>query len=392
MTEQVAKVVVGGAGPAGLVSSILLAEAGIDVVCLAPASVEDPRTVALMQPALNLLRNIGVWTTGLQEQSAPLDRLHIIDDTGNMVTAPDLRFAAREMNLESFGWNVPLSVLLPQLREKANHSGVRFFPDKATSATCGDSSITISLEFGDVISAEIVIAADGSNSILRQSAGIEVEHWSFDQEALVTQFNHSGPHENISTEWHKHGGPFTTVPLPGRRSSLVWMDKPAAIQRLMQLPLTALASEIQLNNHGSLGLINDVLPPRSFSMQGAKATRFAGARTLLVGEAAHVFPPIGAQGLNMSMRDAAIAVELIVEAMDAGSADVMTAYDRMRRGDVGPRSLAINLMNQSLLADLMPLHLLRSAGLTAVANLPFLRRFVMQQGLASDGNLPFAMR
>ena len=392
MSERVAKVVVAGAGPAGLVSAILLAQAGVDVVCLAPSSEEDPRTVALMQPALNLLREIGAWTGDLQEQSAPLNHLHIIDDTGYMVTAPDLRFAAKEINLESFGWNVPLTVLLPHLREKANQSGVRFLPNKATGAACASTSIAISLDDGTVVTSEVVVAADGSNSILRQAAGIDVEHWSFEQEALVTQFSHSGPHQNISTEWHKHGGPFTTVPLPGRRSSLVWMDKPAAIQRLMQLSSSDLASEIQLNNHGSLGLISDVQPPRSFEMKGAKATKFAGSRTLLVGEAAHVFPPIGAQGLNMSLRDAAMAVELIVGAGDAGCTSVLADYDRMRRIDIGPRSVAINMMNQSLLADMMPPHLLRSAGLAAVASIPFLRRFVMQQGLAPGANLPLAMR
>ncbi len=392
MSGRLAKVVVAGAGPAGLVSAILLAQAGVAVVCLAPTSAEDPRTVALMQPALKLLRNIGVWTADLQERSAPLNHLHIIDDTGNIVTAPDLHFAAKEINLESFGWNVPLTVLVPHLREKASQCGVHFLTNKATSAACANTSIAINLDDGTVVTAEVVIAADGSNSVLRQSAGIDVEPWSFDQEALVTQFSHSVPHENISTEWHKRGGPFTTVPLPGRRSSLVWMDKPAVIQRLMQLSPTALASEIQLNNHGNLGLISNVPPPRSFTMKGAKAKKFASARTLLVGEAAHVFPPIGAQGLNMSLRDAAFAVELIARADDAGCEALLTDYDRLRRSDVGPRSLVINMMNQSLLADMLPPHLMRSAGLAAVANIPFFRRLVMQQGLAPGANLPLAMR
>lgn len=392
MIEHTAKIVVAGAGPAGLVSAILLAQAGIDVICLAPPAGQDPRTVALMQPALNLLRKMGVWTPGLQEQSAPLDRLHIIDDTGNMVSAPDLRFAAQELNLESFGWNVPLSVLIPQLHDMASQSGVRCLANNAISATSGKQTISIRLDSDEIVRAEVAIAADGSNSVLRQSAGIDVEHWSFDQQALVTQFSHSGPHENTSTEWHKRGGPFTTVPLPGRRSSLVWMDKPAAIQRLMNLSPAALAREIQLNNHGNLGLISDVLPARCFAMKGAKAKKFANARTLLVGEAAHVFPPLGAQGLNMSLRDAAFAVELIEGAEDAGSEAVMKDYERLRRSDVGLRSLAINMMNQSLLAEMLPPHLLRSAGLAAVANFPFLRRSVMQQGLASGANLPFAMR
>ena len=392
MIDHKARVVVAGAGPAGLVSAILLAKAGVDVVCLAPPTAEDPRTVALMQPALNLLRHMEAWPTSLQNHSAPLERLHIIDDTSNTVSAPDLNFSAQELNLESFGWNVPLAFLVPRLHETALQSGVRCLPQKAVAAPSTDHSISISLDNGETMTAELAIAADGANSVLRKSAGIEVEEWRFEQKALVTQFNHSGPHENISTEWHKQGGPFTTVPLPGKRSSLVWMDKPPAIDHLMQLSPLELAREIQLNNHGCLGLISDIVPPRSFEMKGIKARHYGAARTLLVGEAGHVFPPIGAQGLNMSLRDAAYAAELIVGSADAGSSTVLADYDKLRRVDVGTRSLAITLVNRSLLADIMPLHLLRSAGLAAVANIPFLRKLVMSQGLATGKNLPLAMR
>ena len=386
------KALVAGVGPSGLAAAALLAKAGIDVICVAPAAHEDPRTVALMDPSLKLLAHLGVWPARLESVSNPLKRLHIIDDTGNMVSAPTLKFAAQELGLQSFGWNIPLAHLIPRLREAAQGFGVHFIESKAASARLDDNHIIITLENAIEVQAQIAVAADGVQSVLRKAAGIEVEPWSFDQDALVTQFTHSAAHQDVSTEWHKRGGPFTTVPMPGHRSSLVWMDKPAAIDKLMTLSPDAFAAEIQLQNHSTLGLISKTSPPRSFAMKGIKAKCFAAARTLLVGEAAHVFPPIGAQGLNMSLRDAAFAAEMIVGANDPGALHLLAEYDLLRRNDVGPRNTAINLMNRTLLSELVSPHLARVAGLTAVATFPMLRGLAMQQGLAPTGNLPLVMR
>ena len=236
------------------------------------------------------------------------------------------------------------------------------------------------------------VAADGRNSLLRKAAGITATEWSFDQAALVTRFSHSRNHEYVSTEWHKIGGPFTTVPLPDQRSALVWMDKPAKIEKLMQLSLKDLARDIQLENHGTLGLISDVATPHSFPMRGVKAERFAAKRTFLIGEAAHVFPPVGAQGLNMSLRDAGHLVDVVLAQADPGSDQAMQAYDALRRPDVLPRQLGISLMNRSLLSDVMLPHLARAAGLAAVSMIPPIRNLAIREGLSPSGGLPFAMR
>jgi 2-octaprenyl-6-methoxyphenol hydroxylase len=141
-----------------------------------------------------------------------------------------------------------------------------------------------------------------------------------------------------------------------------------------------------------LGLISEVETPHSFPMRGVKAERFAAKRTYLVGEAAHVFPPVGAQGLNMSLRDAGHLVDVVLAHEDAGSDKAMQEYDALRRPDVVPRQLGISLMNRSMLADVMPPHLARAAGLAAVAMVPPLRKLAIREGLSPSGGLPFAMR
>jgi 2-octaprenyl-6-methoxyphenol hydroxylase len=392
MSDMQCRALVAGGGPAGLAAAALLAQAGVDTICVAPVVADDPRTTALMHPSIRLLEYLGVWTEELRQFCAPLKQLHMLDDTGNLVQAPDLRFAAEEAQLEAFGWNTPLMNLVPALRRRGEELGVRFIEDSVATVSNAGKQLVATTASGAKIEAQFAVAADGRNSIVRKAAGIKVSEWAFEQSALITRFSHSRDHECVSTEWHKLGGPFTTVPLPGRNSALVWMDRPDKIAALMQLDGKALARDIQLMNHGTLGLISNVQAPHSFAMRGVKAEKFSAARTYLVGEAAHVFPPVGAQGLNMSLRDAGHLVDVVLAHEDAGVDAAMVEYDAKRRSDVLPRQTAISLMNRSLLADVLPPHLARAAGLAAVALVPPLRNLAIREGLSPSGGLPFAMR
>jgi 2-octaprenyl-6-methoxyphenol hydroxylase len=180
--------------------------------------------------------------------------------------------------------------------------------------------------------------------------------------------------------------------MPGNRSALVWMERRQRAEEVMKLSDEDAATEIQLTTHGELGLISNVGPRRAFSMQGLVARCFAARRTILIGEAAHVVPPIGAQGLNMSLRDAAQAAEIISFADDPGGSEALTEYDALRRRDVQPRLHAIDLMNRSLLADFLPMAAGRMLGLALISSFGPLRQFVMRQGLAPEGSLPLSMR
>lgn len=387
------KVIVSGAGPAGLAAAILLAIDGVKTAVIAPASqLTDPRTVALMQPSMQFLKFAGLWTPEIEAVSAPLKLLQIVDDTGNYVTAPDVTFNSNEAKLDAFGWNVPLAQLTPLMLKRATELGVVMIDDRSESSEFSESSTTITTAKGQTISAEVIIAADGSDSPIRKSREIKLETWRFDQSALVTTFSHTGPHGFMSTEYHKGAGAFTTVPLPGNRSSLVWMEKPARAQELYALSDSELATEIQIETKGNLGRISDVGVRKVFPMKGERAEVFAKNRAIMLGEAAHSQPPLGAQGLNMSFRDAAQAADLIIGAEDAGAPSIMKEYDQLRRTDVIPRQQMISMVNMSLLSEFAAFGLLRAAGLAAVAKIPPLRSLAMAQGLAPSSNLPFAMR
>jgi 2-octaprenyl-6-methoxyphenol hydroxylase len=384
--------IISGAGPAGLAAAVLLAKEGIRIAVVSPEAKDDPRTTALMHPSMQLLKFMGVWTDQLKSHCAPLKQLHLIDDTGNLITAPALSFRSDELDLEEFGWNVPLAKLVPILRNRAIELGVTFITGESLSAQYFGDHISISLSTGETLNTKLLLAADGGESAVRKSLGITTENWSFDQAALATSFAHSAPHQNVSTEFHKSAGPFTTVPLPGNRSSLVWMDRPARIAALNSLTDQELAVEIQIETKGILGRVSEIGARKVFPMKGQRATTFAAKRCMVVGEAAHVLPPIGAQGLNLSLRDAAQAADLIIGAGDPGADIVLAEYNATRRADVVPRQQIVNLMNTSLLSNFEGLSIARAAGLSAIANFAPLRTLAMQQGLAPAANLPFAMR
>ena len=387
-------VIVTGAGPAGLSAACLLALDGRRVALVAKeqGDATDPRTVALMQPSIRLLMHLGLWPGHMKQATQPLRKLRLVDDTGSLFKAPTITFDPAELGEEAFGWNFPLGILIPALFARAHELGVAFTGSDAASVQTAPDSVSVTTTDGQRLTARVALAADGRNSLLRDAAGIRTNRWSYDQTALATRFDHSGPHDGISTEHHKTAGPFTTVPMPGNRSALVWMERPARAAELLALSDREIAAEIQIGTHGELGLISNVGPRRLFPMQGLVARDFAKNRIILVGEAAHVVPPIGAQGLNMSLRDAAQAADLMEGEDDPGNRGILADYDARRRRDVQPRQQVIDLMNRSLLSGYLAMETGRAAGMALLSQFGPLRRAVMQYGLAPSSNLPRVMR
>src|SRR5262249_1422203 len=159
----------------------------------------------------------------------------------------------------------------------------------------------VSLKGGTALHGQIVIAADGRRSPCRTAAGITIDERRYPQAAMTLCLSHSRPHHYISTEFHTPSGPFTLVPLPGNRSSLVWVLGSSMAEELVGFDDLALADEIEKASHSILGKLQVESARGMFLLHAATARRFADRRIALVGEAAHVLPPIGAQGLNLGL-------------------------------------------------------------------------------------------
>jgi 2-octaprenyl-6-methoxyphenol hydroxylase len=377
-------VVVIGGGPAGLVAAIALAQTGAKIALVARrAPYADNRTTALLGGSVEFLEQLQVWPR-CKDRAAALRTMRLVDDTGRLIRAPEVRFSCDEIGLELFGYNIDNRTLLTALEQRAaEFSDLTRFDDEAETICPADADVAIHTGEGKSLSARLVVGADGRQSACREAAGIEVRRRELSQAALTFNIGHSRPHRDISTEFHTPQGPCVFVPLPGDRSSVVWVAAPKEAERLFALTDDALSEAAERQSHSVLGRVH-VEPGRHvFPLAIEQPRQFAKSRIALVGEAAHVLPPIGAQGLNLGLRDAAdIVREAMLSGEDPGSPQVLKRYDSARRADIASRTFAIDAANRSLLSDFLPMQSLRAAGLHLIGSFGPLRRLAMREGLA----------
>jgi 2-octaprenyl-6-methoxyphenol hydroxylase len=389
-------VIVVGAGAAGLATAIALARDGFSTALVGPIEPRpDGRTVALLDGSVRLLRAIGAWPA-LESSAAPMEAMRLVDDTGALFRAPSVTFRSGEIGLDAFGWNIENAKLVEKLGAVASECpGLTLIPSPALSMSVGDLDATVVTAEGE-LRAAMVVAADGRNSKLRETAGVATRHWSYPQTALTTILSHDRDHHDASTEFHTRHGPFTLVPLPGRRSSLVWVTEPHHAESLLAMDDTALALAVERQAQSLLGAMRIDGPRGLVPMTGLSVDRFVAPRVALVGEAAHVFPPIGAQGLNLGFRDAASLRDALVDARDSrrdiGSSTALAPYQRSRAMDVRLRTGAVDALNRTLLAGILPTELMRGVGLLALDRIRPLRRLVMREGVTPIIGTPRLMR
>jgi 2-octaprenyl-6-methoxyphenol hydroxylase len=393
LTVEVA--IVGG-GPAGLTAAIALAEAGIETALVARRPAADHRTTALLSGSVIALETLAVWAR-CAAQAAPLRVMRIVDATSRLIRAPEVRFAASEIGLEAFGHNIENRHLLAALDARAQTlPSLTRIEDDARAIETNDAGATVTLKSGGDIAARLVIGADGRRSLCRTAAGIESDGRAYPQTALTFNLAHARPHQDISTEFHTESGPFTSVPLPGERSSLVWVVEPAEADRIAALDDTALNDEIERRSHSFLGKVAVESGRGIFPLAVETVRSFGQSRIALIGEAAHLIPPIGAQGLNLGLRDAACIGELVVSARrdggDVGAPDLLARYDTLRRADVKSRSFAVDLLNRTLLSDFLPVQSARGLALYLIDRMGPLRRAVLREGVAPAASQPRLMR
>ncbi|MBB3410492.1 2-octaprenyl-6-methoxyphenol hydroxylase [Rhizobium sp. BK316] len=377
------EVAVIGGGLAGMIAAVALARGGRNVALVAPPSPkEDRRTTALMDQSIRFLDRLTLWEK-LRPAAAPLASMRIIDGTNRLLRAPTTSFRSAEVGLEAFGYNFPNKALMDVLEAAVAAEGnITRFTVMAETIGIASEAVTIKLSDGEEISADFVIGADGRKSKLRETAGIDVRTWSYPQSAMVLNFAHTLPHQNISTEFHTEHGPFTQVPLPGNRSSLVWVQNPSDATARIELSLAELGNVVEERMQSILGKVTVEEGVQIWPLSGMMAHRFGKGRIAPIGEAAHVFPPIGAQGLNLSLRDIMALTDLLCARAELPiPSDAGSRFDRKRRVDIMTRTASVDLLNRSLLSGFLPVQMLRAAGLHILSAIPPLRNIVMREGI-----------
>jgi 2-octaprenyl-6-methoxyphenol hydroxylase len=381
------EVAVVGAGPAGLVSAIAIAATGATVALVAPPSPPvDHRTTALLSGSMEFLDRIGA-SAGFVGAAAPLRTMRLVDGTRRLVRAPEIAFHASEIGLEAFGYNVANRDLVAGLAGAVAERGDRIerVPTLLEDVTSERGRIRLACSEGRVVTARLAVAADGRRSRLREAMAIRTRTWSYPQTALVLNLDHTVPHYATSTEFHTETGPFTLVPLAPLRSSLVCVEHPKVADTLASLDDATLAADLERRSRFILGSLQIASPRQTYPMSGLSVGSLTAPRVALVGETAHAFPPIGAQGLNLGIRDIAALADLVGRARtrgeDVGGEGLLDRYASARRADVATRTFGVDLLNRSLLTGFLPVQLARAMAMQLARDVGPVRKLLMREGM-----------
>ncbi len=396
MTRISTDILISGGGVAGLSAAAAFGSAGFSVICADPtppvtnATDEgaDLRTTAFLHPSIPVLESAGLWAR-LEPFAAPLQIMRIVDAGGETPEPRVIKdFDAADISDAPFGWNLPNWLLRREMVARlADLPNVSFLPGIATTKLLTrESEALVTLSDGRKISARLVIAADGRNSTMREALGIAVKTIRYGQKALAFAVTHPVPHQNVSTEIHRSGGPFTLVPLPDRDglpcSAVVWMETGPEVQRLAALPVADFEAAMNLRSCQILGPLTLASRRSVWPIISQIADRMAGERVALMAEAAHVVPPIGAQGLNMSLADLSTLLDLAkADPADLGSAKMLDAYHRRRHLEVQARVKGIDLLNRTSMIEGQLLRDLRAGALNAFYSVAPVRKTLMKAGL-----------
>lgn len=389
---------ISGGGIAGLTAGIALAREGFDVVLADPsppapdsaAEGADLRSTAFLQPARALLESAGLWSC-LAENAMPLEALRVINLAGDPPEiATERTFEAADLNEPAFGWNLPNWLTRKVLVEAASKTPglVLRMGTGFSRLLTRDREALVTLDDGTRLSARLSIAADGRTSSLREAAGIGVRTTRYGQKALAFAATHPLPHDAISTELYDAGGAFVLVPLPDHdgipASAVVWMQDGPEAMRLAELDDSAFGRAATTRSAAVLGPLTPVTARRIWPVVTQTAERLTAERVALIAEAAHVMPPIGAQGLNTSLHDVSALIDAARAMPDSlGTAEFLARYERTRARDVAVRAKVIDAYNRLCRSDAPSAHALRSAGLKLVHDMAPLRRAVMRAGMGT---------
>jgi 2-octaprenyl-6-methoxyphenol hydroxylase len=378
------QVVVVGGGLAGIAAAIAASRAGLETLHLAPKGPPDRRTSALMLPSVEYLQSAGL----IGEPAAlgnPLTQIRIIDATSRLIRAPETLFDAAEAGLSAFGWNFPNVRLLESFEAaRAGLSNLRTLELSVRALERQGAGWRLDLSDGSSVSAPFVVGSDGKKSLVRIAAGFRARENGFTEAALVCDLELGRPLGGASVEFHYPRGPFTLVPAGSRKANLVWIDDREVLKAAQAAGPEGLRRAFLDKSQHLFGDIKLLTPTHMFLLSTLSVDEAGHDGVVLAGEAAHAFPPIGAQGLNLGLRDVADLSAVLAD-VDLGAADwavrASEAYSRRRSTDLGRTGGMVDTLFRSLLSDLLPAQALRAGGLWALKLSPQLRKQAFSVGM-----------
>jgi len=403
MTQSDTDVLIAGGGFTGLTLAIALRQAlgPTFTIALADPSLgrshaDDARASAIIAAARRLFETIDVWPS-VADAAQPILDMVVTDSRLNDAVRPVfLSFAGDIEPGEPFAHMIENRHLVAALEAEARELNIDLRATAVRSFSPHPQNVDVQFADGSALSANLLVAADGARSTIRQAAGIATHGWEYPQSAIVTTVGHERDHGGRAEEHFLPAGPFAILPLKGRRSSIVWTEDTREAERIVALPDAAFHDELEKRFKLHLGEVDVVGACRVLPLGFFVARAFVAERIALVGDAAHVIHPIAGQGLNMGLKDIAALAEVIVDAarlgLDPGAATVLERYQRWRRFDTMTLGLATDGLNRLFSNRSDVLRLFRDVGLGMVDRLPGLKRLFMREAAGLFGDVPKLLR
>jgi 2-octaprenyl-6-methoxyphenol hydroxylase len=394
-----ADVLILGGGLVGSTLAIALAQAGMSTIVVDPADPAvilstgfDGRASAVASASHRLLDVIGVGET-LRGQGCAIRQIRVSDG----LAPGKLDFIAGDSDdpLGTMYENRLLRTTLFEAASAAERVDLRM-QTRATQVTRDLDGVTAHLSDGGIVTADLLVAAEGRNSPTREASGIKVARWKYDHAAIIGAFHHEHAHEDIAFEIFYPSGPFALLPLPddgiGHRSAIVWTVAKDQASGMLKLGDRGFLAEAEKRMGGFLGALSAPSPRASYPLGFHHTTRVTDTRLALVGDAGHGIHPIAGQGLNLGFRDVATLVEVLVEGrrlgLEAGDAQLLARYEQWRSVDTFAVAFATDTLTRLFGLPGKTASAVRRFGISAVDAMSPLKDRFMAEARGESGQLP----
>jgi len=388
MNGSLFDVAVVGSGIPGLAAAVGLAQQGLNVALIGPRAKPyvptpdapiDPRVYAVSPATVALLERLGVWASIDAQRLCAIERMRVFGDEGD-----ELEFDSYGATVERLATIVEEAELLRVLDAACGFQpGIKRIQRSFVSLTAQSDCTAISMDDGAEIRARLLIGADGADSSVRAAAGISASSKSYDQAAVVANFESSQPHQNIASQWFTDQGVVALLPLPGNQVSLVWAAPIDLAHELLTLTPDQFAARV-MEHCGEVGELVLIGSVHSFPLRLVTVSHLIGSRVALIGDAAHVIHPLAGQGLNLGLGDVASLLDLVrarESFRDVGDAVLLRRYERGRADAVGAMRFATDSLARLFAVDDPFVRRLRNVGMAMVNRISPLKNALIRQAL-----------
>jgi 2-octaprenylphenol hydroxylase len=384
--EQSLVVIVGG-GLVGSALALALRKLDVRVTLIEIAKMPDPgiawdsRIYALSPGSMHFLEDCAAWARVDQSRVGQIDEMHVYGDDGKSL----LTFSAYEASESLLAVTVENAALQRAIGEVLTHSDIEIrSPVQCQSLDWDETSAILQLTDGAQLCAQLIVGADGAQSWVRSQAGIVCYSKSYEQSAVVANFECEKPHRNIAYQWFRRDGVLAYLPLPGRLFSIVFSTWDEQARNLAGLPEQAFCDAVEQAGNHVLGELRLVTAPRIFPLQRMEVEELIGPRVALVGDAAHVVHPLAGQGVNIGFRDARELANVLARRgpADCGDRMLLRRYERARKEDLMSMGFTTDALQRLFNNDNVWLASLRNFGLKLTDSARPLKTALIRHALA----------